>query len=276
MRSDSSSSRSPSANVALDAVDLRSAPVPAAHRPTRPSRSSRITPSSWPVLRRDPRKVSSRRVRSSLWRRAIAPSISRAARATRAVLCGRKMSIRPDRSTTPTTRLSKGSRIGTPAQLQGLMPAQKCSAACTNTGSPVHSAVPMPLVPTTCSFQTPPTSRWIRRPSSSVWRSPMVSTITPSWSVRISMACAPSSSRPTRAKESRAASRKFAAVVSQLFELGLVAARVGASPRVASIELRAQRCQNCWIRGRTWASGRASSSPSTTKLSHARMIACSS
>ena len=215
-------------------------------------------------------------MRSSLCRRAMALSISRAAMATSAVLCGRKMSIRPDRSTTPTTWLSNGSRIGTPAQLHGLMPAQKCSAAWTNTGSPVHSAVPMPLVPTTCSFQTPPTSRWMRRPTSSVRRSPAVSTITPSSSVRISIASAPSRRRPPRANKIPGRLAQLTAARDAAARSGWRSGRMGASSRVASMALMAQRCHDSLISGRTSPRRPYLLSPSVTKVSQARMIARSS
>ena len=148
--------------------------------------------------------------------------------------------------------LSNGSRIGTPAQLQGLMPAQKCSAACTNTGSPVHKAVPMPLVPTTRSFQTPPTSRWIRRPSSSVWRSP-IGLDDHAFLIgqdQHRLRALEQHGRPGR-RNSRAASRSSRLSCRSCSTWPSRPEPSAPRPRVASMELRAQRCQDCWISGRT-------------------------
>jgi hypothetical protein len=73
--------------------------------------------------------ASRRRVRSSRCRSASSCSISRAIAAAKNVLWGLKTAESPERSNTPIAEPSSGSRIGAPAQVQPLIPAQKCSAA---------------------------------------------------------------------------------------------------------------------------------------------------
>ena len=162
----------------------------------RPWRSNTSTPLGAILVSR-PSPISSKRCRNASSRPASRSSMRPAAATASASAWRLNAPHSPETSNTATTSPSAGSRTTVAAQVQGLMPAQKCSAAWTCTGPPTARAVPMALVPQAGSCQLAPVCRRMRRAASTVAGSPSVCRITPRGSVRIMIV--PDSDRISRA-----------------------------------------------------------------------------